>query len=68
MTEEQIVMDWLGRKSNRDTLIMVAYPPEVFNFIVDTCSVIDIDNERIYKVNNDWQKITFSSSKQLSHE
>jgi hypothetical protein len=67
MNEDQILMDWMGRKSNRDKLPIIAYPMEVYTFIIDNCSAINIDNDTIWKVNNIWQKVTFISEKQKTH-
>jgi len=60
MTDEQIIFDWLNRDVNTNKLLTIAYPKEVYDFIVSSCAGFD----KFYKVGNVWQKIIIKNKLQ----
>lgn len=57
MTQEQIVLDWLLEKQNRDKLETFIYPKEEYSFIRKYCSIYT------YHVGSEIEEVVFFNNK-----
>lgn len=62
MTEDEIVHDWFMKRENRDQILTIVYSPEIYWFLVGSCTSLQIGNETFYKINNDWLKLRLRSN------